>query len=399
MFCIAKDNREKCTGCSACVNICPQSCIQMIVDETGFLYPVIDSKKCVECSLCYKVCPEIHDLSEMLTELPEKCIAAQHKDMQILLQSSSGGAFPGIVEAFNSMEDDIYICGAMMSYEMNVSHNCIEGHYGYSEFQKSKYVQSDLSDVFKRISRLLKHNKNVVFSGTPCQIAGLKLFLGCDYSNLLTIELLCHGVSSPGVFKDYITYLERKHNIGKIISFDFRAKNIYRGMWKDFLTKVRFINNKVIYTNYDLFINGFLQNLFTRSSCENCKYATNKRIGDIVIGDFWGIEMYNKKLYSDNGVSLIIPITLLGRKVISNISKFMNTNEVDIEYAIRGNKVLNESTPHNPQREEFFSFYKSKPIEEAIGHFVSGPSIKKNLLYFLPFRVRNYLEKKKNNIL
>lgn len=389
MFCIAKENKSLCNGCTACVNVCPQECIKMNKDENGFFYPIINEIDCISCGICYEVCPENNHEALDRTHIPTTCFAAKHIDKNILMQSSSGGAFAAITQCFNN---DTYVFGACYDENMQVIHNGIKGINSYKRFQKSKYVQSNLHSSYFEIKNLIQKGNTVIFSGTPCQIAGIKRYIKTPSERLIFIELLCHGASSPGVFKDYIKYLEDKFQ-NKVVSFNFRDKSVGRGMWRDFLTKIQFQNGKVIFDKYDLYTQGFLANIFTRERCLTCPYACTERIGDIVIGDFWGLEKYDPNLCADTGVSLVIPITQIGRNIVKQLSQYMQLKELDIKYALQGNSVLYQPTKTNSSREKFFELYKEYSINEAILACIQRPSLLKRIFSRLPEGFKTNLRK------
>jgi len=391
MLCIARNNKPFCTGCTACFHICPQESITMEPNKDGFLYPVINEKDCINCGLCLTVCPENNYETIKREPIPTTCFAAQHKNKEVLLQSSSGGAFTAIVQCF---DDETYVYGVCFNENLKVIHRGVKGKDAYKIFQKSKYVQSDLQNSYREIKALLQNGEKVIFTGTPCQNAGLKSYLGDSYEGIIYIELLCHGVASPKVFNDYLEYLQKKYK-STIISFTFRDKHRKKGMWRDFLTKVQFKNGKIIIDSYDLYTRGFLAGLFTRESCVTCPYAHPERVGDIVIGDFWGLEQYDTNLCTDMGVSLVIPITNVGRSLMGRLAQYMQLEEVPIQYALNGNRVLHSPTRANPLRDKFFSIYEQYPIYEALSSCIRKPSLLRRVASQLPEVLKVKLRKLK----
>ena len=295
-------NFAKCCACRACEQICPQNAIEMKFDAEGFLYPHINWSKCIECQLCEKRCDFNNDLN--LFPVPKKGYAATAKNSAVLNSSTSGGAFVSICNAINP---DAIIYGCAFQNGLNVCQTRVEGIQNINIFQKSKYVQSDTKDTFRLAEQDLKNHKTVIYSGTPCQIAGLKAYLGKEYDNLYTIGLICHGVPSQKLFDRYIDYLQEKHRI-KITKYSFRERNELLG---DIQLGISFGNDKKEIRrgwNQDYFMNLFLTGKCYRNDCYTCKYANKdaRRPEDFTIGDCWKIEETIQELDAAKGVSTIL---------------------------------------------------------------------------------------------
>jgi len=361
----------------------------MELDENGFMYPVVNENDCSKCGLCLENCPENNHETLNWEHIPETCFAAKHKGRRILMQSSSGGAFAAITQCF---DDNVIVYGACYDENMRVVHKGVVGKNKYKHFLKSKYVQSNLLDSFSEIKTLIKDGKEVVFSGTPCQIAGLKCYLGNVSQGLFCVEILCHGVASPSVFSDYIKYLEYSHK-SKVANFIFRDKRRGRGMWREFLTTIEFENGKKICDRYDLYTLGYLSGLFARESCLTCPYTKSERVGDIVIGDYWGLEKYRPDFCSNSGVSLVIPITHAGRNLMEKISQYMQITETPISWATAGNRVLSHPTKVHPIREHFYKLYQKYPIDKAMAECIHRPSLIQRMILILPINLRILLKK------
>jgi hypothetical protein len=250
--------------------------------------------------------------------LPDFCFAAQHKDASVLVESSSGGAFSAISQCF---ESDSYLFGALFDEDLNVVFRGETGKERHRYFYKSKYVQADLGLCFQKVKRLLD-------------------------DNLFCIEILCHGVASPRVFRDYISYLGGYYG-QSIDGFTFRFKKDGKASWKDFCTKIDLSDGKKILHCDDKYMKGYLAGLFLRNSCLSCVFAQSKRFGDVIIGDYWGID---ESLFEfpDLGISLIIPLTQEGNRVCDSLAKKMIVYRLPIDSAIPGNKILVRSNEASP---------------------------------------------------
>lgn len=302
-----------CTGCRACEQICVKNAITMQPDKEGFLVAVIDASKCVDCGLCSKICPQNVDIANTY---PIKTLALRYKDDHEILNCASGGVFTAIASAVIS-EGGVVVGVAYDDY-LCAKHIIIDNMSELWKLQSSKYVQADTSNVFSEIKIILNSGKLVLFSGTGCQVAGLKQYLRKDYNNLLTLDLICHGVTSPLMFKKYIEW-ESHRNKALISNFNFRSKD--KG-WGLIYTYTYSHGDKVfkkIGTSYDnVYYKHFLNGDAYRECCYSCKYCQPKRTGDITIGDFWGIEKAHPKFYSSKGVSCAIINTLKGQNYFEN---------------------------------------------------------------------------------
>jgi len=347
---------NKCSGCSACVNICPQDAISMEYNKEGFLYPKIDTKKCINCNLCSKVC-QINQ-HKITNKIPKEVIAASAND-EIREKSSSGGMF-GLL-AKEVLKQKGYVCGASFSDDFKkVEHIIISNEKELPKLQTSKYIQSDLGQIFKSIKKLLEENKLVLFCATPCQVEGLNNFLIKEYPNLITIDILCHGAPSPLVWREYLNEISKNE---KIESINFRDK---KNGWSSPLTlNIKFKNKKELSlkSNEDLYYRAFLKNLILRKSCSTCQYTNLSRMGDITLGDFWGINKYNKNLNDNKGLSLVCVNSKKGEMLFSKIKNELKSfSKVPLEYAIRGNLVLEKPCKTHTNRELFFKKFQKRNI-------------------------------------
>ena len=324
------DKKEDCCGCTACVNICPKGAITMQPDGLGFLYPQINEVKCVKCGLCKKVCDFNKDYDKSLNLKNPDVYAIQHKNKDELEKSQSGAAFVIFSDWILNHNGVVY--GAGYSEYFKVIHKRAETKIERDEFRGSKYVQSDLNTVFLKIKNDLENGKIVLFTGTPCQTAGLKSFLfyaKVDTKKLFLIDLVCHGVPSPQMWNDYLEYLERKNN-AKITKVNFRDKKFG---WASHKESFQF-NNTYTYTYTYL----FYQHIMLRESCGNCFFANVHRPSDITIGDYWGIEKIKPELYKENeGVSLVLINTEKGKKIFEQIKKDINYFQTDLENCLQPN--------------------------------------------------------------
>ena len=356
------ENIEKCNGCHACASACPKSCITMERDENGFLYPHIDEQACSQCGICESICP-VQNTSVGLSHESRICAyAAIHKDGDIRNKSSSGGAFTAI--ATEIIKRDGVVFGATFDANFNVVHQYVEKIDNLQKLRGSKYVQSTIGDAYKQVKTFLEIDKWVLFTGTPCQIGGLRAYLKKDYERLITQDIICHGVPSPMVWEKYVEYRKRTVNGAKPTRISFREKN--EG-WKQFSLSFSFDNNAG-YSNTlynDPMMKAFLRNLSLRESCYNCAYKTKARQSDVTLADFWGIENLHPEMDDDLGVSLVIVHTDKGAKLLKNIGNDLTLKQVNVDDAIVYNSAMIRSVDKPPQRDSFLLTVKNNGFSIA----------------------------------
>ena len=330
-------NEKSCVGCSACSQICPQKCIEMKENEHGFLLPNVNLEKCIECGVCLKLCP-LENRMKFNNIIQGYAAISKNKDT--ILKSTSGGVFTEICKYIINNNGVVY--GATWNNRLKVEHIRINKIQDIEKLNQSKYIQSSIDNSYKLVKKDLENNVIVLFSGTGCQIAGLKSFLNKDFNNLYTIEIVCHGVPSQGLFDKYILWLEQKFN-KKIIKFSFRNKEKHRS-GEHYMFRVDFEDKtcKYLYANEDPYYSSFLLCKTLRMSCYDCKFKGKKRISDFTLGDFWGIEKWSKKFPATNGVSAILINSDKGLDIYEQIKEKLNTEKVNIKYIFDGNKSLSE---------------------------------------------------------
>lgn len=348
-----------CNGCMACVYKCPQNCIEIIENEEGFLYPQIQKDKCIDCGLCVKTCESCR---EYFTELkPMKSYAAYNLDSSQRIKSSSGGIFVALSEWI--IDNDGYVVGAAYVSRDKVEHIIVKDKNDLPELMGSKYVQSFIGNVLREIKELLDEQKKVLFSGTPCQLAGLKSYLGKEYENLYLVDLVCHGVPSPKVFKHYVKLMEEKHN-KEIKSVNFRDK--IHG-WSQFHVSVKFVDGRrvsdVNYTNS--YMKGFLQNVSLRNSCYENKCKSLGRKSDITLADLWGAEEILPEIKDDEGISWVIVHSEKGKDILEQVKNQFCLIEINEEEAVKSNSSVIKSVSKGKNREIYYkNVLKTKDIDE-----------------------------------
>ena len=287
---------ERCCGCAACFNSCPVDAIEMRENRDGFLYPYVKEEVCINCGKCVRACPE---LTPKFSNREEPACFAAYAEDEVRMKSSSGGFFTLLAE--NVLKTGGCVCGVAMDEEFSAEHRIICSAEELGKLRGSKYVQSRVGTVYREIKKLLDEGKHVLFSGVPCQVAGLKGYLHRNYENLFTVDVVCHGVPSPGVFRKY-----RTEKYGKNLkSFQFRTKEFGHNCNHCIATLK---NGKRIVGNQanDAYERAFHGSLMLRSSCGECSFAPLPRQGDLTLGDFWHIAKYNPGFASEKGVSLVL---------------------------------------------------------------------------------------------
>ena len=365
---------EDCCGCEACYNACPKNLIEMKFDKKGFAYPYINTSLCTNCGRCDAVCPV---KNKKQGEVPFKVYGTKNKDKNVRKTSSSGGTFFELAKKV--IEEGGVVYGCALNEDMVACHIAVEDVLGLEKLKSSKYVQSKIGNIYRHAKENLLLGRKVLFSGTPCQIAGLKNYLNKDYDNLLLVDVLCHGTPSPKMFEDYLDYLSKQYK-GKPVSVNFRQKS--KG-WKRLYFEVVFDNGKRHYTfsGYDRYMAMFLQNISLRPACYDCKFACEDRPGDITLGDFWGIGKKYPERDDDKGISLILVNTKKGEQAYGDISDKFDVFESDIETAKAGQLTLSRPSKKNAKHDSFYALYAEKGIKEAVETTVKVPNIIKRAYY------------------
>lgn len=345
-------NKEECYGCKACYFICPVHAIEMNEDEEGFLYPKINEKLCVSCGKCKKVCDK--QIAKNKQE-PLQYFAVKNKDLESRQTSSSGGAFSLLAKYVENNNGAIY--GVGFGEDFKIEHKRALKYEEWKEFKGSKYMQSDLKETYREVEEDLKEKRKVLFTGTPCQIDGLNKYLGnIDKENLITCDCVCHGVPSPKIWKKYIKYIMKKYktNVDKI---SFRDKN-GTGWHNNTITVKDKLGNNILKEKMDenFFCLLFFNHYILRPSCYKCKYANFNRVGDITLGDFWGIEKKYPEFDDDKGVSLVLINSSKGMNVWNEIKRDTDYKAVEKEDCIQPNLC---QPSYRPENRDFF-WEKSK---------------------------------------
>lgn len=382
---------KDCTGCGACLNICPFGCITLAADEEGFLFPTIDDANCSQCGLCYKKCPQKH--VSPASVFRQEVYAVQLKDSKILKTSSSGGMFSAVADYVLSQSGAVFGC-TMGKDKWEATHIYVENSKDLDYLRGSKYVQSNTGNTYELCREKLESGNMVLYSGTPCQIAGLYSYLGKDYENLITIDLVCHGVCSPSLFQMYIRYLENKYN-EKILDFDFRNKIKFGwGLCSTILTRTKI---RIRLAACDRYMTQFKAGLSYRECCYSCKYAKTERMGDITIGDYWGVSKFHPELDTFIGVSLLMVNTSKGQKVLSKITDSLDIYQSKLEWVVEKNENLVHPTKRPPIRDDFYRDIDKLGFERAMNKNVkTKPMLLNYILYLMPKESIRFLKSLKN---
>lgn len=357
---------DKCTGCAACYNVCGHHAIEMQEDELGHLYPFVDEKKCIRCMLCHSSCP-VNNKPRLV--YPKKCYAVALLDENDLHESASGGAATAMLREMLQNRGIVYGCSGEDIF--NVQHIRVDHNADVEKLRGSQYVQSNIGDIYKKVKADLQAHYEVLFIGTPCQVAGLKSYLRKNYPNLTTADLVCHGVPSQKMLteniRSYISDLDgrkfkvsfrRKYHVNKN---GFQSTKIEYG-W--FLQNQQHLNINRKYYN-DSYMFGFLQGLTFRESCYTCRYATSARCSDITLADFWGLGN-DAGFEKGKGVSLCLVNSDKGQNLIELINPYARVIERDVVEAIMGNGQLQCPSRKNKAHNIFRSFYPTYGLNTAI---------------------------------
>ena len=366
-------NIAECVGCHACYNICPEHAITMLPDSEGFLIPQIDEGHCIKCGLCRKVCP-IGKIDSTL--LIPSCVVAYNRNLQERMQSASGGIANLLAE--DVLRHKGVVFGAAWDENGGVHHCAIERIDDLASFRGTKYIQSSIENCYFKAKELLQTGRQVMFSDTPCQIGGLKSYLGKEHDALLTVDLICHGVPSPMIWVQYLYEIVQKSSLA-YATFRDKANGIGKAR-----IRLEFANGHVVEEPYlkNWFVKGFLGNLYLRSSCYHCHFKGLNRQADITLGDAWGAENFAPNFGDDFGVSLILLNTCKGREAFNTIQDRCIWQPCDYELAMKENPSAICSSPCPVGREIFWQQYQRHGVQRTVAKVLRKP-LKKQVVEWM----------------
>lgn len=372
-----------CTGCGACAAKCPLNCIIMKSDQEGFRYPVIDSVRCISCKKCEAVCSV---LNTPPAQVVRQAYGVKHKDDCLRNTSSSGGVFPALA-AF-VLEKGGAVCGAAYTEDFSVEHQIIESISDIRKLQGAKYAQSYTEHLFPVIRRILESDRWLLFVGTPCQTTGLHAYLGKDHDKLILVDMICHGVPSPCVWKKYLGYrIEKDTNNSNILHINQRDKASGWSRYR-YSLKIDYADGKTYCSpqSEDPYMRGFVNNLFLRPSCAQCQFKGVHRCADLTLGDYWGVWEQYPEFDDNKGVSLVLINTQKGAYLWNLITNNLNIVPVDSDEALAKNpSALYSSEPH-PKRNEFFARVETADFEKLVSELFFGKAERR-------YSIRNLLRK------
>ena len=378
-YMIQIDHKNDCNGCTACSEICPQNCIQMKADDTGFLYPQVDREKCVQCGLCEQVCP-VKNRVPLEKVCQKKAYAAYAKDTQRRKKSASGGVFPLFVEAILDKEGIVYgVCYEERADQIVVCHKMARSKTEAEEFYNAKYVQSHIIDVYSHIGEQLMGERKVLFSGTPCQVAGLKNYLrkkNCSMENLYCVDNICHGVPSPKAWQcyvEYCRYVDGNRGHGKLPHINLRDKSTG---WSNYAASISrtYEDGSLIREKAadNVYMRAFMTSLSLRPSCSNCAFKGYERESDITLGDFWGIWRLHKECDDDQGTSAVLIHSEKGMTLWNEIQEkgvLGKCLEVSGEEIAQMNRNLLVPAEENPNRDDFLRLVNGENFAQLVNQY------------------------------
>ena len=355
-------DKSECTGCGACENICLAGAIMVEYNDEGFLYPVIDQNKCNNCERCKTVCHKRESYMINNTSTPE-CFAGYLKDTEELSNVSSGGVFWALTQTILNQNEGIVV-GVVHPSIFDVHHESARTLEDAKKFKRSKYLQSNTRKIYTEVKDALKNSETVLFSGTPCQIAGLYAFLGKEYEKLITCEVVCHGVPTMYGFKQYIKSLEEKYK-SKVCEIVYRDK---RNGWSNNHISIAFENGEELCERSakNLFHSAYLAGLYSMPSCGRCRYAMLPRIADITLADYWKYEGTMKVGNKNRGISLIICSTYKGINLLDKAKKYLILEKSDLNAAVASCRHLTNSPRENSKRELFFTLINKNGYDYSV---------------------------------
>lgn len=357
---IKLQTQAECCGCNACVEICPKKCIKMQSDKEGFYYPIVDEKECVDCGLCQKVCPMLGEKENSPQKI--EAYAAMCRDEDVRMSSSSGGIF--YYAAKQVLEQKGVVFGAAFDSDFLVEHVEISNSEELGKLQGSKYLQSRAFGTFQCVKERLNVNVPVLYSGTECQIEGLKNFLGKEYENLYTIDVLCHGVPSSKVWEKYLDEKTQKYH-SKVKDICFRNKE---NGWSNYNVRIQFENGAEYKCRYneDDYMKLFLADICLRPSCHNCRFKNIPRKSDLTLGDCWGVEKYFPQMYDNKGTSIVMANTEKGERLLRALSGEIELQTIELEKAIPHNGAFKQNVEQHRNRAKFFANLEKRELGKLV---------------------------------
>jgi len=353
---IPLNDLSRCSGCGACAQKCPHGAIAMQPDAEGFFRPQTDAQKCVDCGLCAAVCP-VNDPPK-LRETPT-AFAAYSQNTELRRVSSSGGVFSEL--AAQILARGGAVIGAAMAPDGVVRHRVIESEAELEVLRGSKYVQSEAWHTYPTVRKLLESGREVLFSGTPCQVNGLSKYLGKAHEKLILVDIICHGVPSPKAWNAYVA--QRQQTAGSTIAaVNFRSKT---SGWANYQLQIRFENGTTYEKDRqtDPFMRAFLKNAILRPSCHQCASKGAQRASDLTLADFWGVTRCIPELDAYDGVSLVLINTPKGAALLDSCGSNLVMKETEVEKALEANSAYRQSAAASPARDAFFAGLDSTPFD------------------------------------
>lgn len=374
---------KACVGCRSCELSCPQTCIRFQPDQEGFLYPSVDETLCTQCGVCLRKCPAFDFKPQ--GRRPVRILGLENNDKKRIIQSASGGASDLFARSVIQAGGCVYGCA--YTEQLEVKHIKVDKAEDLYRIQSSKYVQSDVNDCYQSVKHELDKGRFVLFTGTPCQAAGLYQYLGVrSRDNLFTLDLICHGVPSPEFLKKYFEYQEKK--LGeKLEHFNFRSKE-KRGWGTQYLLKTKTKTERNL-LSLDKYGKHFINGDCYRECCYECRYASIDRVGDITVGDFWGVEKINPGFASAAGVSAVLINSLQGNKLFERVKGQASVIETNLEAILPKQGNLQHPTGRPPGRD---GFYERIQDEKFIDNLKVGVCLKERLKALLPGKLVQILK-------
>lgn len=369
---------QNCSSCAACANVCARNAISMQLDAEGFYRPVIDAGKCVECGACERACPWNKPVENPnVANVSPKTVAAYAKDEPVRLLSSSGGIFTVLAERI--LDDGGVVIGVAQTAPTHFEHIVVDDKADLAKLRGSKYVQADVGLVYREVRGLLKAGRKVLFSGAPCQVAGLYSMLGnAATADLFTVDIVCHGTPSVKVFEKSVREQEKVNN-AVFSGVNFRDKTTG---WNSYSLSCHFDNGQSFRMHHDRskYMRLFLSRICQNVSCDDCRYRKLPRIADITLGDYWGISKYHPEMNDNKGTSVVLLNTTPGSMLFESVADKVVQCDSKVEYAIAGNPCIVRSSKPHPKRAEFFANLDKYSLDQLIKMYCPSPSLPRRMI-------------------